>query len=321
MKGLLKTKSGLNQFLIFVSVAIVSFVILSAIGGLVVYQIYGKAMGMKGIQDLMNINYDHPNAPAFIRGLQVVQFISLFLLPSFLCAYLFSENSRKFLGLKPPTHVLYWITGIAIMLLALPLANFLGVLNQQLPLPKSIDDWMKTTEAEAAKATFALLSHHTVKDLCLNLVFVAGLAAVGEELLFRGMVQRVLIKAFKSPWAGIIISAILFSAIHMQFLGFLPRLLLGVLLGAIYWYSGSLYAAMLAHFIYDAFVITVAFFMPETLKESSKPFDGNMVALAAGAIFSLAIITYLLQWMKGRSTQSFESVYADDAVPVKDHPF
>ncbi|MBL0233656.1 MAG: CPBP family intramembrane metalloprotease [Chitinophagaceae bacterium] len=321
MKGSLKTKSGLNQFLLFVCVAIVSFVILSFIGGLVVYQIYGKAMGMKGIQDLVNINYDHPNAPDFIRGLQIVQFISLFLIPSFFCAYLFSEQIKKYLGLKPPPQALYWITGIAIMLLSLPLANFLGVLNQQLPLPKALADWMKATEAQASKATFALLSHHTVKDLVLNLIFVAGLAAVGEELVFRGMIQRLLMKAFKSPWAGIIVSAILFSAIHMQFLGFLPRFLLGILLGAIYWYSGSLYAAMLAHFIYDAFVITVAYFMPETLKESDKPFDGNMLVFAAGAVVSLAIITYLLQWMKKHSVQRFESEFADDSVPVKDHPF
>ncbi len=321
MKGSLKTKSGLSQFLLFICLAIVSFVVFSAVGGLVVYQIYGKAMGMKGIQDLVNINYDHPNAPNFIRGLQVVQFIGLFLLPSLFCAYLFSEHIKKFLGLKPPPQFLYWITGIAIMLLALPLANFLGVMNQQLPLPKVIDDWMKSTEAEAAKATMALLSHHTVKDLILNLIFVAGLAAVGEELVFRGLIQRSLIKAFKSPWVGIIVSAILFSAIHMQFLGFLPRFLLGILLGSIYWYSGSLYAAMLAHFVYDAFVITVAYFMPETLKESSAPFSGNIVALAAGAVVSLAIITYLIQWMKSKSTQNFESVYAEDAVPVKDHPF
>lgn len=321
MKGSLKTRSGLNQFLLFVSVAIVSFVVLSAIGGLVVYQIYGKAMGMKGIQDLVKINYDHPNAPNFIRGLQVVQFISLFIIPSFLCAYLYSGQIKKYLGLKPPPHTLYWIYGIAVMLLALPLANFVGVLNRQLPLPKLIDDWMKATEAEAAKATFALLSHHTLKDLLLNLVFVAGLAAVGEELVFRGMIQRLLIKVFKSPWAGIIVSAILFSAIHMQFLGFLPRFLLGILLGAIYWYSGSLYAAMLAHFIYDAFVITVAYFMPETLKESAKPFDGSIAALAAGAVLSLAIITYLIQWMKKRSVENFETVYGNDSLPLKDHPF
>ncbi len=321
MKGSLKTKSGLSQFLIFICLAIVCFVIFSAIGGLIVYEIYGKAMGMKGIQDLVNINYDHPNAPNFIRALQVVQFLGLFLIPTFLCAYLYSEHIKKFLGLKRPPHILYWITGIAIMILALPLANFVGVLNQQLPLPKSIAEWMKATEAEAAKATFALLSHHTVKDLILNLIFVAGVAGVGEELVFRGMIQRSLIKAFKSPWAGIIVSAILFSAIHMQFLGFLPRFLLGILLGGIYWYSGSLYVAMLAHFVYDAFVITVAYFMPETLKESDAPFNGNMVALAAGAVVSLAIITYLLQWMKRKSTQNFESVYMEDAIPVKDHPF
>jgi membrane protease YdiL (CAAX protease family) len=321
MKGTLKQKSGLSQFLLFVSLAIVSFVLLSAVGGIVVYGLFGKEMGLKGIQDLANIDYNHPGAPNFIRGLQVVQFFSLFLVPTFLAAYFFSDRIKNFLGLKLPTHTFYWIGGVALLLVALPFANFLGVLNQQIPLPKSIADWMQKTEADASRATFALLSEHSVKNLLLNLVFVAGLAAVGEELVFRGMIQRLLIKIFKSPWAGIIASAVLFSAIHMQFMGFFPRLLLGILLGSIYWYSGSLYAAMLAHFIYDAFVITVAYFMPETLKDSGKPFTGNMIALSIGAIVSLFVITLIIHWMRNRSQQSFEKLYSEDAVAIKDHPF
>ena len=177
---------------------------------------------------------------------------------------------------------------------------------------------MRVKEEEAARTIKALLSRHTIQDLLLNLIFIAGLAAVGEELLFRGMVQRLLIKLFKSPWAGIVVSALIFSAMHMQFYGFLPRFVLGVLLGAVYWYSGSLCVAMLAHFIYDAVLIIAAYYNPEMLEQESTVQFSNMALVGS---ISLALVVLLLLWMKKRSTATFASVYADDAIPVKNHPF
>jgi membrane protease YdiL (CAAX protease family) len=320
MKGLLKTRSGLSQFLFFISIAIVSFVVVGSAGSLIAYSIFGKTMGLKGVSDLANIDYSNPEAASFIRALQVIQFISLFVIPTFICAKLFSLDTRRYLGLKAPANNGYWIAGIALLILAIPFTNLLGQLNQQVQFPKAIEEWMKKSEDDASKAIKALLSHNTIKDLLLNLIFIAGLAAVGEELVFRGMIQRLLIKVFKSPWAGIIVSAILFSAIHMQFYGFLPRFALGILLGAIYWYSGSLYAAMLAHFVYDGFVIVVAWFMPETLNESGTA-NANIRSVAAGATIGILLIIFIMGWMKKRSQQRVELVYAEDAIPVKDHPF
>ena len=84
----------------------------------------------------------------------------------------------------------------------------------------------------------------------------------------------------QKSWVGIIVSAAIFSAMHMQFYGFLPRFALGVLLGLIYWYSGSLWVAILAHFIYDAVLIVLAYFYPEmlddenTMQFSTWPWEG-----------------------------------------------
>ena len=106
------------------------------------------------------------------------------------------------------------------------------------------------------------------------------------------------IKIFKSPWAGIIAAAFLFPAMHLQFYGFLPRFVLGILLGLIYWYSGSLWAAMIAHFVYDASLIILTYFNPEMLNDETSVKLSNTAFLAA---VSFIIGSLAIGWMKRRS--------------------
>lgn len=316
MQGFLKTKPAFNQFLILISVVLVSFFVLGLIGTLVLSSVTG--IGITEMSDMSKVDFTKPGAINFLRGMQFVQFISLFVVPTLICTWLFSGNRKKYLWLKQPVHPGFFISGVGLMLIAIPFTNWLGQLNQNIPFPSGMEKWMKMQEDEAAETIRALLSRQTLSDLFLNIFFIAGLAAVGEELLFRGMAQRLLIKIFKSPWAGIIISAAIFSAMHMQFYGFLPRFALGILLGAIYWYSGSLWVAILAHFIYDTVLIVLAWFYPEMLNDENKlPITG----LAMAGTISLALVTLLLIWMKKRTSTTYEAVYADDAVPVKDNPF
>ena len=316
MKGLLKAKSPGMQFLILISFALASFFIIGLIGTVILSKVSG--MSLETISDPSKWGYNNTTLITVIRGMQIIQFISLFLIPTFLCAWLFSTNSKKYLGLQMPSNLGYFLVGVGVMLLAIPAVNFLGEINRQVQFPAGIANWMKEQEAEAAKTIKALLSKHTIKDLLLNIITVAGLAAVGEELLFRGIAQRLLIKMFKNPWAGIIVAAFLFSAMHIQFYGFVPRFVLGILLGVIYWYSGSLWTAILAHFMYDAVLIIVVYFNPESLKDENTL---NLSNIALVAVVSLGIVVSLVLWMKRRSTTNYLEVYADDAIPVKDHPF
>lgn len=316
MKGLLKAKPPLTQFLILISLALASFFIVGLFGTVLLSKITG--MGLQDMSDSSKWNYKSDTLVNVIRGMQIIQFISLFLIPAFICSRLFSTDTKQYLGLKPPSNIGYFLVAVSVMLLALPFVNFLGELNRNVHFPAGIANWMKEKEAEAAKSIQALLTRHTIKDLLLNIFCIAGLAAVGEELLFRGLAQRILIKLFKSPWAGIIVSAFIFSTMHLQFYGFVPRLVLGILLGAIYWYSGSLWTAMLAHFLYDAVLIIIVYFNPASLNEENTLNLGNIALVAA---ISFAAVLFLVLWMKNKSTVTYKEVYADDAVPVKDHPF
>ncbi|MGQ0739834.1 MAG: lysostaphin resistance A-like protein, partial [Bacteroidota bacterium] len=267
--------------------------------------------------DVTKLDGSKSNVIFLIRGQQLFQFCA-FIVSVYICTYFFSHDKKEYLNLRAPSDNKYFIAGVALMLIAIPFSAMLGQINRSISLPYGIENWMKEKEAGASWVARTLLLKHSVKDLLLNIFFIAGLAAVGEELLFRSLAQRLLIKLFKSPWAGIIVSAAIFSAMHMQFYGFLPRFALGVILGAIYWYSGSLWVAILAHFIYDTVLVVLAYFNPEMLNDENNIQLANLAVLGT---ISLALVILLVVWMKKRSTASYNTVYGNDAVPVKDHPF
>ena len=316
MKGFMKTKPALNQLLLLLGVVLVCFFVIGLLGTFLLSALSG--ISLTEMADLSKLDYSRSSAVNFLRGMQAVQFISLFLLPAYICSWLFSTNQQQYLGLKKPYNPGYYLAAVGVLLIAIPFTGWLGELNRNIPFPQGMASWMREKEDAAAKTIEALLTRHTIKDLLLNLLCVAGFAAVGEELLFRGLAQRLLIKWTKSPWAGILVAAALFSAMHMQFYGFLPRFALGILLGVIYWYSGSLWVAMLAHFVYDAVLITVAYFNPSMLREENTMQLSN---LAIGGTISGILVIVLVNWMKKRSATRFENVYAADAIPPKNHPF
>ena len=315
MRGMLKHKSAGTQILFVVSISLASFFLLGMLGTVILGQITGFSIAE--ISDPAKWDYTSSSTITLVRGMQVVQFISLFVVPTWLCSRFLSIHSGEYLGLKT-MRLNYLLAGVAAMIISIPFVNWMGEINRNIDFPPGWATWMKEKEEEAALLIRALLSRRTPADLLLNLFFIAVLAAVGEELLFRGLLQRLFIKLFRSPVAGILVAGFLFSAMHMQFYGFLPRFLLGVILGLIYWYSGSLWVAVIAHFIYDAALIVLAYFYPEMLNDETTVKVSNM---AVAGIISFAITMALVLWMRANSGRKYAEVYADDSVPVKDHPF
>lgn len=298
------------QLLMFIGLAAGCFIILSLVGTLILSKITGiSIMEMSKPEEW---DYNSPSLLPFLRGMLIIQFFSLFVIPVFLFARMVDKQPSQYLGLRSSTGF-YIITGIAVLIVALPFVDFTGIINHKLiPESAGIGKWMKAAEEDAAKQIKFMLTQKGTANLLLNLVFVAVFAGVGEELFFRGVLQRLFIKIFKSPWAGIIVTAVIFSAIHLQFYGFLPRLVLGILLGLIYWYSGSLWAAIIAHFAYDAMAVVLIHFNPSMADENTVTASfGNQTVLAA---VSLALVVWLVLWMKKKSTNSYQTVYSRDAI-------
>jgi membrane protease YdiL (CAAX protease family) len=206
-----------------------------------------------------------------IRILQTLQTFCIFILPPFVLCQLYAVEHRHFLSLRLPG----WreaLMGILSMVVWMPLLNVLVAWNAGLHLPEAfqgLEQSMRASEDAAAVITDRLMAGTTAIDLGLNLFVVAVLAGIGEELFFRGLLLRMLTDAFKSkdghglkPWArhlSIWVIAIVFSAIHNQFFGFFPRMILGAWFGYLLWFTGSIWVPVLAHFTNNALSTLVVF--------------------------------------------------------------
>ncbi|MEJ7914152.1 MAG: CPBP family intramembrane glutamic endopeptidase, partial [Chitinophagaceae bacterium] len=210
-----------------------------------------------------------------------------------------------------PVKAAYWVVAVALLFTAIPLVEYTGMLNRSVNFGKDLQVWAQGMEDDALKTVQFLLRKGSISHLVLNLVFIAGFAAVGEELFFRGVLQRLFIKGTSSPWAGIILAAFFFSFFHFQFFGFLPRLLLGIVLGAIFWYSGSLWTAIAAHFVYDAFIIMVIYFDQKMLQTPEAPMISASY-LGMAAVASTVVTGLLIWWMKKNATVSYAELYSDE---------
>ena len=229
-----------------------------------------------------------------LKWIQLLQTISLFLLPSLILAYLCAKAPWNWLLLdnKVDWKVLLWAIGI--MLVALPAINLMSHWNQQMVLPtwlSGVEEWMKAKEAEAEWLTKQFMSVTTVSGLLVNLLLMAVLPALSEEITFRGVLQRLLspkhstLNSHLSIW----LTAIIFSAIHMQFYGFVPRMLMGALFGYMMVWTGSLWVPMLMHFVNNGMAVSLYFMA------SRAGWDMDKVdAIGAGNTLWLGIVSIVL---------------------------
>lgn len=313
MQTYLKTRPAWIQLMLFLGMAFGLFMIALLIGSPILSKMTG--IDMFALQDSKNFDLANPNMRTYMRGMILLQFLFLFTIPSLLFAYFSDPKPGEYLGLKTPHQSLYWILGLLLILLAYPFVEYLGYLNQKIPVGDATEKWMKGMEEEASRQIRFMLRDRTPAELIKNLVFISLFAGVGEELFFRGILQRIFIRMTQNPWMGIVLTAAIFSGIHFQFYGFFPRFILGILLGAIYWYSGSLWTAILAHFLYDAAVILAVYFNPQLLANPEATLiQGQAVQLIAGAVVSLILTIVLLLQMRKRSKTNYNEVYRDDFV-------
>ncbi len=310
MQSYLKTRPAGIQLLLFIGMAVGIFTIFSAIGVSILSSMTG--ISMFDVSDISKWK-GNPNMLTYVRGMLLMQFLGLFLIPSLLFAYFSDPKPMQYIGIKKPLKPIYWIIGIASLLVAIPLVEYTGQINRQVDFG-SAQNWMQRMEQEAMQQIKFMLGKRTIGELLTNLVFISVFAGIGEELFFRGVLQRLFIKAFKNPWVGILVTAFLFSALHVQFFGFLPRFLLGILLGAMYWYSGSLLVAIVSHFAYDAFFIILAYFQPQIIDDTEGAmFNGSSQLILA--LVSAALIGFIVWLMKKNSSITYNEVYSTDEIP------
>lgn len=214
-----------------------------------------------GFSELGNLT-EQPERLEFTRFLlfsQALSAIGLFIMPPVI--YMLWQGRKILPGLsldkRPPALLL--LLAVLLMLCQLPLINALAELNLQLQLPEAlsgIQEWMQRQEDQAARLTQSFLSMSGPVDLLITLLVMAVLPGFGEELLFRATLQPLLTRITGNAHAAVWIAAFVFSFIHFQFFGFLPRFLMGAFMGYLFLWSRNAWVPVAAHFTNNAAAVT-----------------------------------------------------------------
>lgn len=241
------------QILIFLALIVGCMVVASVLGVVVASIFYGFGIPANALDQA-----------AYYRILQSFGSVGTFMLPPLFFSYLserkwFSYNRMN----KAPGYTMSNIV-IVMSLVLLPIVWILADWNEGWKLPEALaglDEWMRRMDEQNSELVKLMSRDSRIGILLINIFVMAMLPAVGEELMFRGTVQPFLQKWTKSPHWAIWITAFIFSAIHFQISGFIPRMLIGAYLGYLCFWSGSLWLPILAHFMHNSMSILSDFIM------------------------------------------------------------
>ncbi|MGI4898214.1 MAG: CPBP family intramembrane glutamic endopeptidase [Janthinobacterium lividum] len=247
------------QFLLMVLLAIGGLIIGGLICGIIIVIIYG----VSGFSNIMQLSADMPaSALNSLKFMQMGSSVFGFLIPAIFFAKVIVRQPKTYLKANWRFPLVLLLVVFFIMLIASPMMEMLINLNQKMVLPqalKGLERWMRNMEDTAGEQTEILLKMKSPLSFLVNLLMIAILPAVAEEFLFRGCFQQIFIGWTKSIHWGVWLSAALFSAIHFQFFGFLPRMLLGVFFGYFAAWSGSIWPGVLGHFLNNGTALIVSY--------------------------------------------------------------
>lgn len=284
------------QLMFAAFVIIVSFLVFLFASLIIAVPLFGldSILSMPTINELNN-----PDSLRLLKYFQVVQSIGLFIVPPIILGWLFKGDIVKYLNLHKNVNGISILMVTLLVIFALPLINFIGEWNNHMQFPEwlsGVERWMQNAEENAAELTEAFLDVETTGGLIFNLFMIAFLPAIGEELLFRGVIQRIFTRMTKNHHWGIWIAAFLFSALHIQFYGFVPRLLLGVLFGYLLVWSGSMWLPIIAHFVNNGFAVIAMYLVDKNIVNPKVESIGSSSDefVAIGLSF---VVVVLLMWM------------------------
>jgi len=248
------------QFLMLTGVAI-AFVF---VGALIAMGIISVLYGFNTFTAIATFN---TAAPHFITAVWILQIVST-TLPIVGTALFFSGVIVNDIpGYIKPGFRFPWglmVLIFAVMFVALPLIEFLSNLNQMVPMPHWLE-WLKENEKSNEKIMTEMLNMKSLWDVISNVLFIGLFTGIAEEFLFRGVLQTIFFRWTKNIHVAIWITAILFSAFHMEFYGFFPRILLGLLFGYFVAWSGSIWTGVWAHFINNGTIVIVTYLFQQKI--------------------------------------------------------
>lgn len=290
MRNFLQALSPLGQLAFSVLFSFMSIALFQFLGIFIIKLLYGYSP-----QDMLTMmDFTNPDFLNVTILFAVLNAIGMFLLPALTCASFLSEKPYDYLKISSkPSRKLIGVS-VALALLSLPIINYTSALNLLVDLP----EWMLEEEAKREELITMFLEK---KSLWLNLFLLAIVPAFSEEFFFRGIIQKLLNKVFNGRvHFAVILTAIMFSAMHIQFAGFLPRFFMGLVLGYLYVYSKSLWPSIILHFCNNAISVVLATLIISdesysTIEEVGTTLD---ISTTAVSLISLGIMLFLFKKVK-----------------------
>jgi membrane protease YdiL (CAAX protease family) len=281
------------------------------LGGLLAAWIYGFK-----VADILTLGaFDDPRYVAASKLIQILGSLGTFIAPAFLFSYLFEGDLFSYYRFNDPAGPVPILLTIAMMASVIPLINYLAEINYRIEFPIGVVDRLfRNLEDEAEKIMEAFMATRSYWGLLVNLLMIGILAAVGEELIFRGLLQRLLTGMVRNAHVAILITAILFSAFHFQFFSFLPRFVLGIILGYLMLFGRSIWFPIIAHFVNNAMGVVYYHFSARGSADDMLEEIGTSTMLPVTALVSLMLFAiFFIVWyyqvvtLANRSLQSGET--------------
>jgi uncharacterized protein len=284
------------QLILSLFIILICFLACTLVAMLIAIPLFGidSLTTLPSVLDVTN-----PETIRILKYFQVMQTLGMFVVPPFVIAWLLRGKISDFLLLNRGIPGVLILLVVFLVLFVNPFINFLGSLNAGMVFPEwlsGLEKWMRSAEDQAARLTEIFLKVDSFSGLLFNLFMIAVLPALGEELLFRGVLQRIITRWLRNAHWGIAITAVLFSAFHLQFYGFLPRFLLGLIFGYLLLWSGSVWLPVIAHFVNNAAAVVTMWMVNEQRISPAIEEIGTTPEGAYITVISLAL-TGILLWM------------------------
>lgn len=234
----------------------------------------------------------------------------IFIIPALLFGYFSSPDMLPYVGLQKQFSIVLLIFSIILLFTAQPFVSWLGSINARINFG-SMQQQLLQMEELYNRAVQTFLKMNGPSDLIINLFIIALLPAIGEELFFRGTLQKVLLRMSEKPWLAIFISSVIFALLHGTFFKVLPIFALGILLGTVYYYTRNLWYTITIHFLNNAFAVLSVYY------GSNSPFlqklnDDKLVVPLYAALFSFVVLIAIVYMMKRKSDEVLPAYITDD---------
>ncbi len=287
----------LSRSFILLGMTLVFGSVFSLAGYLVAKILFGVDMTQL-YELLQNAKTDSNSRNALLAFQALAGSIGTFLMPALLFPKAIGKYAPSYIKIAQPFKAYYLLFAPLLIIISMPMISWISEMNQAIKFPASMADFelsIRNMEDQAKKLTEIMVITNSPAQFFLNLLVIALLPAIAEEFFFRGVLQNFARQCFYNPHIAIWFTAIVFSGIHGQFYGFIPRVVLGALFGYLYLYSGNIWVVVIAHFVNNGLAL-LGFVLSDIYKNVAI-FNEDYQFPLYGSIISVVATLGLILWM------------------------